>query len=319
MNIIYHFLVNTTSAAGRKGNVWNNILKPEMTRQGKMFRVQFPSSRQDAISYVQKLQQDIEGPIYLVIVGGDGTFNAALNGMIDFDRLHIGYIPTGSGNDLGYSLGISDDPLQALRRILDVTEERKMDIGEAIFYNEDGMDRKKQYFAISSGVGLDAQVCRCVQNSKLKKLLNVIHMGRLVYLFNTVKIILSYPLGTGTLTFRDGEEILEREVGNLYFLAAMNQCCEGGHLKMATEATAFDGKLSFSYAHDISPRVLVFPALIKLIAGKHDGTKGVEIIDADAIEMQLSPALEVHTDGEVWGHYEHVRIRCLPHKIKMMI
>ena len=41
-----------------------------------------------------------------------------------------------------------DEP-QALRRILDVTEERKMDIGEATFYNENGMDRKKQYFAIS--------------------------------------------------------------------------------------------------------------------------------------------------------------------------
>ena len=38
-----------------------------------------------------------EGPIYLLVVGGDGTINEVLNGITDFDRVRLGVIPTGSG------------------------------------------------------------------------------------------------------------------------------------------------------------------------------------------------------------------------------
>ena len=47
-----------------------------------------------------------EGPIYLLVVGGDGTINEVLNGITDFERVRLGVIPTGSGNDFARNLGI---------------------------------------------------------------------------------------------------------------------------------------------------------------------------------------------------------------------
>ena len=45
-----------------------------------------------------------EEPVYLLVVGGDGTINEVLNGITDFEKVRLGVIPTGSGNDFGRNL-----------------------------------------------------------------------------------------------------------------------------------------------------------------------------------------------------------------------
>lgn len=50
----------------------------------------------------------------LIAVGGDGTFNQMINGMLardDGKRLPVGLIPTGQSNDMARSLGISTSDL----------------------------------------------------------------------------------------------------------------------------------------------------------------------------------------------------------------
>lgn len=38
--------------------------------------------------------------VHLVVLGGDGTANEAVQGIADFSRTRFSYIPTGSSNDL---------------------------------------------------------------------------------------------------------------------------------------------------------------------------------------------------------------------------
>ena len=45
-----------------------------------------------------------EGPHTIIAVGGDGTVNEILNGLSFDGPVTLGYIPTGSGNDLARSL-----------------------------------------------------------------------------------------------------------------------------------------------------------------------------------------------------------------------
>lgn len=55
----------------------------------------------------------------IVVCGGDGTFNEAINGMMLLDkRIPLGYIPTGTVNDFASSLGISRDMLTAAGTIV---------------------------------------------------------------------------------------------------------------------------------------------------------------------------------------------------------
>lgn len=48
----------------------------------------------------------------IIAVGGDGTFNQMINGMLaraDKKRLPVGLIPTGQSNDFARSVGLSVD------------------------------------------------------------------------------------------------------------------------------------------------------------------------------------------------------------------
>ena len=65
---------------------------------------------------LEDLVEEIFGEI-LLVVGGDGTINEVLNGILDFDRVRLGVIPTGSGNDFGRNLKLPKTPKESLRQI----------------------------------------------------------------------------------------------------------------------------------------------------------------------------------------------------------
>jgi len=68
-------------------------------------------------------------PSLLVIAGGDGTFNECLNGLMMFDdKPDVAYIPSGTSNDLGTSLGISKDLDDALD-VIEAYQKVNMDVG----------------------------------------------------------------------------------------------------------------------------------------------------------------------------------------------
>lgn len=65
----------------------------------------------------------------VVCVGGDGTFNEVMSGVIDSKaNVPIGYIACGSTNDFASGLGLSKTPLRAAQDILDGTP-KAYDVG----------------------------------------------------------------------------------------------------------------------------------------------------------------------------------------------
>ncbi|WP_418992218.1 YegS/Rv2252/BmrU family lipid kinase [Alistipes sp.] len=61
----------------------------------------------------------------LVVAGGDGTVNYAVNAMKSKDLdIPIGVIPAGTANDFAGALGMSHEPLEAARQIASGREER---------------------------------------------------------------------------------------------------------------------------------------------------------------------------------------------------
>lgn len=57
---------------------------------------------------------------YVVCIGGDGTFNEMVSGLINCNLSpKIGYIPSGSTNDFANGLHISQNPLTAVKDILE--------------------------------------------------------------------------------------------------------------------------------------------------------------------------------------------------------
>lgn len=311
----YYFIVNAAAGKGKAKNIWKSVLKPELIRRGVHYRASLCTHAGHATSLASQVLTEQSGEVTLVVVGGDGTFNEVLNGITDFGRVTVGFIPTGSANDLGYALGIPGDPLQALRRVLRCRRIAGMDIGRTTFHR----DGSCRYFAISSGIGLDAEACRYSHGGRVKSVLNLLHLGMLIYLVNTVRLVFGQPLGLAKLVFTDGrgrERIMK--VRELYFLAGMNQPNEGGHLLMAPAARAWDGKLSFAMAYGLGRMQALF-SLALLALRMHEHIPGYEVVSARKCHIMLSDNLEVHTDGENFGRHWDITIECLPKKLQVIL
>lgn len=314
-NKTYYFIVNGNAGVGKKKNVWRNVLKPELIRRGVHYRVYECTHEGHGAQIVADIQADVCGPLTIIVVGGDGTFNEVLNGITDFSRVTMGFIPAGSANDLGYALGISSDPLQALVHILDREKHFSMDIGQTTFHRNASV----RYFAISSGVGLDAEACAMAVGGRLKSLLNRLHLGRLVYLINAVRIVYTQPLTDGKFVFYDEDgNRTERIIRDIYFVAGMNQPNEGGHLIMAANAKSDDGKLSFAMAYGLK-RFQALLSLSLLAIRRHERIPGYEVVNATKCHITIKDELEVHTDGEPMGKQWDITIECLPKKMKMIM
>jgi YegS/Rv2252/BmrU family lipid kinase len=311
----YFFIVNHSAGTGRKKDIWKRVLKPELIRRGIHFQAFTCDRPGHAKELASQIMQEHNGTVTIVVVGGDGTFNETLNGITDFSRVRLGFIPAGSANDLGYALGISTNPVQALTSMLEGRKILQMDLGKTTIH----ADGSVHYFAISSGIGLDAQVCSNSRGGALKAALNRMHLGKLIYFINAVRIVFSQPLTTAKLIFTDssGEEHAQI-LHSLYFFAGMNQPNEGGHLIMARDADPDDGALSFSMASGLTrPQALISLGMLALRL--HYRIPGYQVVNARTCHVMLKEPLEVHTDGETFGPQWDVTIECLPRQLTMIV
>lgn len=101
----------------------------------------------------------------VAILGGDGTINEAVNGIVDAgadpeSRPALIVIPGGSANVFARALGLPNDPVEATGAALEALREdrrRSVGLGQAIWEDE------SRYFIFCSGLGFDAEVVRAVE------------------------------------------------------------------------------------------------------------------------------------------------------------
>ena len=78
---------------------------------------------------VKLVEEYAAGMDLVICVGGDGTFNETLEGVMKNGlNIPIGYIPTGSTNDFATSLGLPKDMLEAAR-VVAYGAPKKVDVG----------------------------------------------------------------------------------------------------------------------------------------------------------------------------------------------
>ncbi|MBR6019262.1 MAG: diacylglycerol kinase family lipid kinase [Lachnospiraceae bacterium] len=261
----------------------------------------------DATKYVRALCRKNE-PADVWVFGGDGTINEAVNGLELPAQITVSVLPGGSGNDYVKGLGLPNDPIACAKELLAATETRGYDVGSVATFENRGTVR----FAGSCGIGYDAKVCYEVDNSKLKPILNKLHLGKLAYLLTAFKQVFANPRFRATV-IADG---MSRSYDDVIFLCFMNSPYEGGGLKMAPDASPCDGKLSVVVAHGIRP-LRVLTMLPKLVRGTHVKHRNVECLQCSEIEVITDSRQYLHTDGDVQALTRHVRVQCLEGQMQM--
>ncbi len=306
---MYHFIVNLNSRTGKAKKIWEDLRK-ELDRREVMYALHETKYAGHAIEISRRLVKDAEEPVKIVVLGGDGTFNEVINGARDYSKLELGYIPTGSGNDLARGLKLSPEPMENLNRILESREFWKMDLGCLSW--DDG--ESKKYFAVSTGVGVDADVCRLALASTLKKVLNKIGLGKLTYAILTIRSLFAMPPMNAHIV-ADGKDY--GIIDKVTFIAIMNHRCEGGGVPMSPLADAMDGKLSMCCISGVGKlrALTLFPSLLK---GKHTNLKAYLGVDFKEADIVLKTPFVWHTDGEMCSYNTVMHIECLPGAIKLM-
>jgi lipid kinase, YegS/Rv2252/BmrU family len=304
---MYSFIVNPHSRSGRGLKIWRQ-LKPIIEEKQIIYTAYFTKQSNHASEIVKTIISDGQEHTF-IILGGDGTLDEVLNGICDFDKVSIGYIPTGSSNDFARSLNLPTDPTKALNNILSSTHSKALDIGILKYGNE------TRNFMVSAGIGFDAAVCHQAAISKWKTFMNHIKMGKLTYLGIALSRILFSKPSAMTLTLNNNKPIHFKRV---YFIAFMNHPYEGGGFKFCPGAKYDDGILDVIVAHNISkPRILtILPLAFK---GTHIHKKGIEIHTCKHAFVDSTTSSPVHTDGEPIYVGQQISATLSPRQIKLLI
>ena len=308
---MYHFIVNPVSRSGKGLKLWQQQIEPELKTQNIEYSVEFSKERGDVTNIVAKISSAAknESNCIIVILGGDGTVNDAVQGIKDFENTTLAYIPTGSSNDFARDLKLPKSVKKNLRRILDAKAPVLMDVGQV------ETERETRRFAVSSGLGFDGAVCQKSVHSILKKRLNKIGLGKLTYLGIALNQIINAPKVDAEITFADGKKVNAK---NLLFFAAMVHKYEGGGFKFCPKADAYDGELDFiCAANKTVPGILL--ALPTAFFGFHSIFKGIDIYRFKTAEIKTSIPLWLHTDGEVGYKAQYLNFSQLEQKLKFIL
>ncbi|MBP3736878.1 MAG: acylglycerol kinase family protein, partial [Lachnospiraceae bacterium] len=125
-----HVLINPAGAGGRTVKYWK---KQEVLfrESGQPYAVHLSRSEADLAKICRHICPDslgrADGPVDLVVVGGDGTINQVLNAIPDLSAVRLGIIPCGSGNDLAKDLSLPADGREIARTVLRGEARRKSD------------------------------------------------------------------------------------------------------------------------------------------------------------------------------------------------
>lgn len=318
---MYHVVVNPASRSGRGLRIWKDI---ESVFQEKNIRCEvFYSMNAGHVAQIVKdICNSVPGEINLIILGGDGTFNEALQGITDFDRVKIGYIPSGSSNDLARDLKLPSSPREILEQILSCTTPFCMDLGCLTYhqrpttFSSAGKDAfsSQRYFAVSCGIGYDAAICEEVLTSRFKGFLNKIGCGKLIYLVIALKQLIMTKRGNCTITLND---LPAFQFKDFLFITSMIHRYEGGGFMFCPDADCSDGVIDICAVGPIAKPIILL-ALPSALKGQHLKYPHIYPYKTSTIRIDADRDFWVHTDGEVFAKCSSITIKCLQNRIQLL-
>ena len=222
----------------------------------------------------------------LYVAGGDGTVNAAVRGLIreqgPAPTLPVGIVPLGTGNDFAKSLGLGEDPAQALAALLE----------PRVVSADIGLLNGRPFVNTSAG-GFVADVSETVTEGMKDA------AGKLAYLIGGARALLgSEPFSARLRVHEAGGGATWQDALELQMFAVCNARFIGGGYPIAPEALIDDGLLDVLVVPRMS--MLEFIGVLQQIAGgTYDAAAGVVHFRAAAFDFEFSRPIRVNTDGEV--------------------
>ena len=211
----------------------------------------------------------------LLVAGGDGTLNAALQGLAG-TGVPLGIIPVGTANNTARTLGLPTD-LDEACKIAAADRTRLIDLGRV----------NERWFFTTASLGLSVAVTRLLTRDLKRR------WGRLAYAYAAVRAVLErrafdaeIVAGEQRLALRSVQIV----VGNGRYY--------GSALPVAEDAEIDDGWLDL-YAVEARSRWRLFTLGPALKAGRQGERPDVHTLRARKVEVRTSVPKTINVDGEL--------------------
>ena len=300
-------IFNPHAAAGRVGREW---AERERALREILGPVTFRASRSSGDGAQQAREAIAAGARTLLSLGGDGTHNEVVHGILTSGAPHgsirLGILPSGTGGDFRRLLLDSDDWLSAAKALTTATT-TTIDAGLAIF-SDGGIEQRRHFLNICS-FGVGGLACSIVNSSK-KRL-----GSKATFFLGTLEAIFRYTPSTIRLSV-DGIEVGTYTVTNI---AVANGRFFGAGMMVAPNASLTDGLLDVTVVEAGGP-LTVLRLIATIYRGKHTELDCVKTFRGAVITAETvgpNPAF-IDLDGEAPGQIP-IRIEVVPGALQLLL
>lgn len=227
--------------------------------------------------HATKITEDLikNGATDIVVIGGDGSLHEVLNGFFDFDKVALGLIPCGTGNDFAAAVKIPEEPEKALDVILNGTPKYT-----------DFMQMPTVRGLNIIGMGIDVDVLRRYEKAKKKT--------KLTYTLCLIKSLFNFKYSDFEVE-TDGKNEHYRSI----IACIANGHRYGGGIEICPPAKPDDKKLDFVAMKEMK-RIKLIGAFMKLKKGKILTLPQAVHFNTEKIKIAQKGDYTVNVDGQLY-------------------
>jgi YegS/Rv2252/BmrU family lipid kinase len=246
-----------------------------------------------------------EGMDALFIVGGDGTMNHALPGLMN-SQTALGVLPAGTANVWAQELGLAS----LSRARWNAIQYSASLLAQGVVYEVDVGECNGRPFLLWAGVGLDGYIVHRIEpRNRWEKNLAVLHYGASAIWYA------SQWRGMNIRIEADGQAI---DGHYLMVLASNITLYAGGLLHLSHENRLDDGQMELWMLEGESMGDTI-QRVWDLTAGQKDRSEQIRKLSFKQLILESDSALYVQLDGEPWQVSGRIEIRMKPKALRVLV
>ena len=242
----------------------------------------------------------------IVAVGGDGTVNEVLNGIVGSD-VAMGIIPTGTANDLASYYRLPRN----IENACDIILQRRILRADLILVNN-------RYFITAGGLGFPSEVASIVNRFKSRSRAGIL-LGQILasklYIFASFLAIFKEHHQNLLKVCWNGSSLTSDTLS----LTINNQPFLGKNFVISPDAVNDDGIFDVCLIENSKTRAGILSILIKVLVGKHIYSSSVKMWRTATLIVETDIPKSFLIDGELLQKSKIFKIKILPHALNMIV
>ncbi len=286
----YHFIINTLAGSYSRHRV--NQVVSTLAASGITLTLHAVTEPGEVARCANRICAGEEHP-FIIVGGGDGAINGVING-ITFGKATLAVIPMGKANLLAREIGISSLENALTRIVNGATRSPAVGLLQ--------VERKKQFFLLMAGIGLDGFICESVRSPELRLL------GKGAYLLAALRRFAAWE--------RERLELYVDEMRiDCHGVIICNAAAYGGGVILAPHADLFAPEFQVVCVKD-DRRMSYLKLALSTLAGSYPDTPHVRRFSAAKLVVTGRKAVQI--DGDYYC-YSPMRISCVEQLFRLIV